>query len=149
MAPVTFTGKTVPNTLLLGPAERADIIIDFTSVPPGTKFILYNDAAAPFPNGDPLYDFWPGSTDPWSKSTPGKAPNTRTIMQFRVIARVGAPDRVRPLVLPAMDPLSLLPVPTGTFVRDLTLNEGFDSYGRLTQLIGDAAPGGIEYLRFS
>ena len=66
-------------------------------------------------------------------------------MQFRVNPRVGAPDRVKPLVLPALDPPSLLPVPTGTFVRDLTLNEGFDGYGRLTQLIGGKAPGGIEY----
>jgi spore coat protein A len=69
-------------------------------------------------------------------SMPGSGPNTRTIMEFRVIPRVGAPDRYRPLVLPPLDPTSLLPVPAGTFVRDLTLNEGLDAYGRLIQLIG-------------
>jgi spore coat protein A, manganese oxidase len=146
-APVTFTGKSAPNTLLLAPAERAEIIIDFSGLTPGTRFILYNDAAAPFPGGDPLYDFWPGATDPLVQPfvAAGMAPNTRTIMQFRVVPRVGLPDRAVPLRLPAMNPASLLPVPTGTYVRTLTLNEGFDGFGRLTQLIGNAAPGGIEY----
>lgn len=38
-------------TLTLGVAERADIIIDFSSSQPGTEFILLNTANAPFPNG--------------------------------------------------------------------------------------------------
>ncbi|HAH25411.1 MAG TPA: bilirubin oxidase [Prolixibacteraceae bacterium] len=40
--------------LLLGCGERADVIIDFSKVAPGTVFILMNDANAPFPNGDPV-----------------------------------------------------------------------------------------------
>jgi FtsP/CotA-like multicopper oxidase with cupredoxin domain len=45
------------NSLLLAPAERADIIVDFSSIEDGTKFILTNNANAPFPSGslpDPL-----------------------------------------------------------------------------------------------
>ena len=68
-APVTFTGKTAANTLLLGPAERGRCHHRFLQRALGTKFILYNDAAAPFPGGDPLYDFCPGSSDPWSIAT--------------------------------------------------------------------------------
>lgn len=45
--PVTLT------ELLLGPGERADILIDFTKLIPNTKIIMINNANAPFPNGDP------------------------------------------------------------------------------------------------
>ena len=36
-------------TVFLGPAERADVIVDFSTVAPGTNVILYNDAPAPVP----------------------------------------------------------------------------------------------------
>ncbi len=35
--------------LTLGPAERADVIVDFSSFAPGTEIVLQNDAPAPFP----------------------------------------------------------------------------------------------------
>jgi FtsP/CotA-like multicopper oxidase with cupredoxin domain len=38
--------------LLMGPGERADLIIDFSKVPQGTVLTLMNDANAPFPDGD-------------------------------------------------------------------------------------------------
>ena len=41
----------VLNELLLMPAERADIIIDFSEFKTGTEFIMTNSAKAPFPNG--------------------------------------------------------------------------------------------------
>ena len=41
------------NTLFLGPAERADVIVDFSAVPPAPRLILYNDAPAPVPAFDP------------------------------------------------------------------------------------------------
>jgi len=40
--------------LLLGPGERADVIIDFSKVAPGTVLTLMNDAAAPYPSGEPV-----------------------------------------------------------------------------------------------
>ncbi len=77
------------HTLFLGPAERADIIIDFSKAPLGSKIILYNDAPAPVPGFDPRLDYYKGDPDltstggaPTTKS--GMGPNTRTIMQFRV-----------------------------------------------------------------
>ena len=45
--------------LFLSPGERADIIIDFTGVTPGTVFTLMTNAAMPYPTGvtpNPLYD---------------------------------------------------------------------------------------------
>ena len=41
------------NELLLGPAERADILVDFSKCKPGEKIILENDAPAPYPFGAP------------------------------------------------------------------------------------------------
>ena len=45
--PVTLT------ELLIAPGERADILIDFSMLKPGTKIIMTNDAIAPFPGGSP------------------------------------------------------------------------------------------------
>ena len=77
------------HTLLLGPAERADIIIDFSQVAAGSKIILYNDAPAPVPAFDPRYDYYTGDPDQTTSggaptTQPGYGPNTRTILQFDV-----------------------------------------------------------------
>lgn len=39
------------DDLLLAPAERADLLVDFSSLEPGAVLRLVNDAPAPFPNG--------------------------------------------------------------------------------------------------
>ncbi|MEI6153089.1 MAG: copper oxidase, partial [Deltaproteobacteria bacterium] len=76
------------QTLLLGPAERADVIIDFSAFG-GKNIILYNDAPAPMPAFDPRYDYYTGDPDnTWMGGAPttlaGYGPNTRTVMQFQV-----------------------------------------------------------------
>jgi spore coat protein A, manganese oxidase len=80
-APVTLTEK------LIAPAERVDILIDFSNVQPGTKIILQNTANAPFPGGDPVD---PGTTG--------------TVMQFEVVG--SKPVRPKPL------PATLITIPT-------------------------------------
>ena len=82
--------NTLYRALTLGPAERADIIVDFSSVAPGSNIILYNDGPAPTPAFDPRYDYYTGDVDQTiSGGAPstirGFGPNTRTIMQFRVV----------------------------------------------------------------
>ncbi len=82
------------KTLMMGPAERADIIIDFSQVPANaniTNIILYNDAPAPVPAFDSRYDYYTGDPDQTSTggaptTAIGKGPNTRTVLQFRVAA---------------------------------------------------------------
>ena len=44
--PVTLT------SVFLAECERADILVDFSNVRPGTKIVLQNSANAPFPGGD-------------------------------------------------------------------------------------------------
>jgi len=83
-------GNVNQGTLLLGPAERADVIVDFSAYA-GKTLILYNDAPAPFPAIDPRYDYYtnhPDQTDTGGAPTTqaGYGPNTRTIMQIRVAA---------------------------------------------------------------
>lgn len=90
------------HTLLLGPAERADVIIDFSGVPAGSNVILYNDAPAPVPAFDPRYDYYTGDPDQVSSggaetTQPGYGPNTRTILQFQVQAGTGVPFALAPL----------------------------------------------------
>lgn len=41
------------SSLLLAPSERADILVDFSDIEPGTKILLLNDAVAPYPFGGP------------------------------------------------------------------------------------------------
>ncbi len=82
------------HALLMGPAERADVIVDFASVPNGSTLILYNDAPAPVPAFDTRNDYFTDdqdqtSTGGASSTIPGYGPNTRTIMQFRVNGSLG------------------------------------------------------------
>jgi FtsP/CotA-like multicopper oxidase with cupredoxin domain len=84
------------KSLFLGPAERADVIVDFSQVPAGSKIIMYNDAPAPVPAFDTRLDYYTGDPDqretggaPTTKA--GYGPNTRTIMQFQVEGATAAP----------------------------------------------------------
>ena len=80
-------GNVDLHSLLLAPAERADVIVDFSQYR-GKTLILYNDAPAAFPARVPTYDYYTGGPDltPSGAPTtlPGYGPNTRTIMQVKV-----------------------------------------------------------------
>ena len=112
---VVGTGATVPfteimtdggylqsavkmNSLLIAPGERAGILVDFSKLAPGTKVIMNNTAAAPYPTGDPVDQ------------------NTGQIMQFTV----GNPKGYQAKVLPTI----LNPTLKGTYptLKPTTLN---------------------------
>jgi FtsP/CotA-like multicopper oxidase with cupredoxin domain len=86
------------HSLYLQPAERADVIVDFSKFA-GQTLILYNDSPAPIPAGAAVYDFYTGDGDQTGSggapsTLPGYGPNTRTIMQIQVDSSLpaGAPD---------------------------------------------------------
>lgn len=87
--PTVFNAGNVDlHALLIAPAERADVIIDFSQYA-GKTLILYNDAPAAFPARDARYDYYTGSPDLTDIGgappvQPGYGPNTRTIMQIHV-----------------------------------------------------------------
>ena len=94
-APLDLTA-TNGNRLLFGPAERADLIVDFTSVPVGAHMLRNVGPDEPFGGGTPGEDF--DEADP---------AGTGQVLQFRVHP-ASAPDPTTPpqyLVLPARSPL--------------------------------------------
>ena len=106
-----FLPAVEPRTqLLIGPAERVDVIVDFSMFNVGAVINLLNVGPdEPFGGGTPGVDF-----DPADAGTTGQ------VMQFRVKAAMG-PDpstRVAQLVLPAPEELG-----TESGTRKLSLNE--------------------------
>jgi FtsP/CotA-like multicopper oxidase with cupredoxin domain len=105
--------------LLLGLAERADVIVDFTDVSVGTQISLQNVAPdEPFGGGEPDEDF--DSADPET---------TGQVMQFRVVRATSRDTSTPPnqLKLPAPPPL-----PAATNTRQVSLNEEDSQTVRVT-----------------
>ena len=92
-------GNVDKHSLLLAPAERADVIVDFSQFR-GKTLIMYNDAPAAFPARVSGYDYYTGGPDltPAGAPTtlPGYGPNTRTIMQVKVSTAAPATAFDRP-----------------------------------------------------
>ena len=116
-APVNIAA--LGNRLLMGLAERADVIVDFANVPPGNYVLGNVGPDEPFGGGSPGDDF-----------EIADASSTGQVMEFRVVPAL-APDPTTPpqfLVLPA-----ILPLPAETVTRPLALIEkmgmGHDANG--------------------
>ncbi len=86
-------GNVDQTSLALGPAERADVVVDFSRYA-GKTLILYNDAPAAYPARVPSYDYYTGGPDLSPVGAPyvlpGYGPNTRTVMQVKVAATPAA-----------------------------------------------------------
>jgi FtsP/CotA-like multicopper oxidase with cupredoxin domain len=112
-APVNLTA-TNGNRLLMTPAERADVIVDFADVPLGNYILANVGPDEPFGGGVPGLDF--PVADPAS---------TGQVIEFRVVPVV-APDSTTPpqfLQLPA-----IMPLPAATATRRLALLEEVSTY---------------------
>jgi spore coat protein A, manganese oxidase len=119
-APVNITADH-GNLLLVGLAERADVIVDFTNSPLGSYVLGNLGPDEPFGGGVPGVDFDPADPD-----------STGQVMEFRVVPAI-APDPTTPpmfLQLPAV-----LPLPPESIVRPLALIEkmgmGYDEDGNM------------------
>ncbi len=103
--------------LVIGPGERADLVVDFKGLATGETVTLKNDAATPYPFGTAV--------------VPGSGPDV--IMRFDVGAATVVNDasllaelRKAPFVVPGISPP----------VRKLLLFEGRDTYGRIQPMLG-------------
>ncbi len=102
--------------LYVGPAMRADVVIDFAPYA-GQTLILYNDNPAPNPGFDPRIDYFtdndPGNAGNYAtggapSTIAGYGPNTRTVMQIKVAAQTSTPiDYVTALNAGAYNPTAL------------------------------------------
>jgi spore coat protein A len=169
---VNFTGN-----LFVICAERPDIVIDFSGMA-GKEYILYNDLSGPYPGGDPINDHYAGNpaspaavgTSPDTRNilkivvgaaittpTPAADPVAiaaalEAVPRLDVEAFLAAPVTYanQPAYLAAgKPPLTLNPGVVVNKVRNLTLNENFDEWGRLRQLVGTTTvrPGGTGFGR--
>jgi spore coat protein A, manganese oxidase len=119
--------------LVLMPGERADVIVDFAGLTPGTTLLLSNTAKAPYPGGAPVN----GST-------------TGRVMQFRVVAgapalddsfnpAAGGPIKLNDATVRLTDPVAGTMAVTEDLTRSLTLNEVM---GMRMKVNGIQYPGG-------
>jgi spore coat protein A, manganese oxidase len=131
--PVNITA-TNGNRMLLGLAERADVIVDFTNVPVG-KYVLGNVGPdEPFGGGEPGVDF-----------PVADAESTGQVLEFRVVPARGS-DRSTPpqfLQLPV-----IVPLPPESVTRPLALIEkmgmGVDDDGAMVEGPIEALLGTVE-----
>jgi spore coat protein A len=139
------------GSLITGPAERWDLIVDFSKFA-GKRLVLFNDTPAPFPGGDSTND-GDLDTDP--------AGNTvlinQLLMRIDVAAGITGPadpplqithgfplaantkSGINRALVGSWSTMTTKPVgnPRDTSkVRRLTLNELFDEHGRLIQMLG-------------
>jgi FtsP/CotA-like multicopper oxidase with cupredoxin domain len=103
-----YLKTAVPLTeLTIAPGERADILVDFSKLAPGTKVILTNTAKAPTPRGT--------AADPQT---------TGQVMQFTVTANPGPAFPTLPATLnPTLAGAAFPTLPAPTTTRTLTLQE--------------------------
>jgi spore coat protein A len=120
------------SRLLMSPAERMDVIVDFSVLPPGTEVIMQNLAPdEPYGGGEP-----PGDFDAADPETTGQ------VMQFRVVAPTGVDTSTPPelLVLPAFTPIG-----PASNTRQVSLNEAdsgvLDDVGPREALLGTLSGG--------
>jgi spore coat protein A, manganese oxidase len=111
-APVPLTGT------VMGPAERCDMVVDFSGLTPGTTITMKNDAPTPFNPTDLIANPLP-PTDP-----------TTDVMQFRVVPLSSTDTSVVPADLRPGN--HIVPFDTtNAQTRNLSLVEITDQFGRI------------------
>ncbi|HSK48364.1 MAG TPA: multicopper oxidase [Coriobacteriia bacterium] len=122
------------NQQLLGLAERADMIVDFTNVPAGRHVLGNIGPDAPFGGGVPGVDFDPADPD-----------TTGQVMAFDVVP-ASSPDPTTPPQFLTLPPIT--PLPAETVTRPLALIEkmgmGFDVDGNPIEGPLEAVLGTVE-----
>jgi len=112
----------VRDELLLGVAERVDVLVDFSSLAPGETVTLVNR----------------GPDEPWGGPDAGQAPanpeTTGLVMEFRVVEPRGEPQGTVPEALPAIPPLSTTLAPRDLVLAEEDTSDGFPVHVRLGTL---------------
>ena len=99
------------DSLLIGPAERLDVVVDFTNIPAGSPLYLINEGP------DEPYGGGVGGVD-YEYSDPA---TTGQVMMFNVEPRTSVDRSVPPQLIPALLPPQNLGNPTN--VRRVSVNE--------------------------
>lgn len=105
------------DEIIIAPAERIDVVIDFTNQPVGTNIVINNTARTPFDFGAP--------PDPQT---------TGLVMQFRVIARNGADTSSVPQSLSTIKRFDEC---DANRTRDISIDVTTDNFNRLLFLLSN------------
>jgi FtsP/CotA-like multicopper oxidase with cupredoxin domain len=145
------------KALFLGPAERADVVVDFSQVPTScSNIILYNDSPAPVPAFDPRNDYYTGGPDNTGmggapSTQPGYGPNTRTLMQIRVSGtaapayNLSALQTALPAAFAASQPAPIVPQDVYNAAYP-GANYPTDAYARIQDMSMTFAPAGTTFI---
>ncbi|MCW5599030.1 MAG: multicopper oxidase domain-containing protein [Nitrosomonas sp.] len=136
-APVNLSAMN-GNHLLIGPAERVDVIVDFTNVPVGSHILNNVGPDEPFGGGLPGVDFPIADGD-----------TTGQIMVLNVVTALAADPTTPPEFLQFP---TIAPLPPATVVRRLALIEkmgmGHDEHGitegPVEALLGTLGPDSLD-----
>lgn len=105
------------DELTIAPAERMDVVIDFSGQEIGTKIVLKNTARTPFDFGQ--------EPDP---------DTTGLIMEFRVKERTGEDTSTVPQLLSTIKRMNEC---DAKCIRDITVDVGTDRFNRLLFMLGN------------
>lgn len=108
--------------LLLAPAERADLIVDFTGLA-GKTVTLSNDAPSPYPGWDMIKALFPPLLE---------------LMQFRVTRPLKPSTKTFRMALPI--PLPRLTPSQSVTTRDFVLTDDMDKAGKSLRMLIDGKP---------
>ena len=106
--------------MLLAPAERADVIVDFSSLSPGSEVILRNTG----PDGP--------FESPTAAYTPANPNTTGQVMKFHVVPLTGPDTSSLPTTLASVP---RVPESQATTTRHLSLSDSLDEFGRPKMLL--------------
>lgn len=111
--------------LLMGPAERADVVVDFSKFPVGATLYLINEGPdAPFGGGVPFSGCLTDPNAPAGCFDPADPGTTGQVMKFTVVARTSFDFSIHPSRLPFPRAANL---GTPAVTRKLSLNEDMSS----------------------
>lgn len=95
-ASVADIGSAPEKGLLLALAERADLVIDFSKFPSGTRITMRNDAHTPYPTGSDVNPSTTGKIMQFVVDKPLVGADTSALpANPAAISPLGAPDNVR------------------------------------------------------
>ncbi len=121
------------HSLLLMPAHRADVVVDFSQYKDGDVLILYNDGPAPMPGFWPINDYYTDDPDQTGvgaapSTPPGFGPNTRTVMQVRITGTSTSSFKFDPAALQAALPKAFAVDQDKPLVPQMAYNAAFPGF---------------------
>lgn len=133
-SPVIFN-PALGQKLLLGNGERADVVIDFSKLAPGTVITMRNDANGPYPDGDPVEE---GLTDRIMQFVVNGTMVNHSNPRDKAKDLSNVPTKLRQKALIKLTDFAGNTTVTPDVTRQLTLNEVASENGPIMALLNNS-----------